>query len=64
MTSFFACILFKIRNVLYTSQLSRNSACPSCALNTMVSIFNSWSIAAFTVSWLISSQQSNRTHFR
>jgi len=33
-------------------------------LITMVSIFNSWSVTALTVSWLIWSQQFNRTHFR
>jgi len=30
----------------------------------MVGIFNSWSVAAFIVSWLIWSHQFNWTHFR
>jgi len=30
----------------------------------MASIFNSWSVAAFTVAWLIWSHQINTTHFR
>jgi len=50
--------------ILHTFQLSQNSGSSSCALITTVSIFNSWFIAAFTVSWLIWSQQSNKTHFR
>ena len=38
--------------ILYAFQLSRNSACPSLALITAVSLFNSWSAAACTVFWL------------
>jgi len=44
--------------------LRQHSACPSYALITMVSICNSWSVAALTVSWLIRSQQFYTTHFR
>jgi len=50
--------------ISYTLHLRQHSACPPYALSTMVSIFNSWSVAAVTVSWLIWSQQFNWTHFR
>jgi len=48
----------------YIFQLRKHPACPSYAIITMVSIFNSWSVAAFIVSWLFWSQQFNWTHFR
>jgi len=44
--------------------LRQHSACPSYALITAVSIFNSWSVSALPVSWLTWSQQFNRTVFR